>query len=124
MKIKIYNETWTITEVTQEEFQKIAPTTDECTHYGMCRDSDSVIMLLKTLGIQRKRSVLIHEVTHAIFTSNMLLNVDLSEEFVANYLSAHIDEINKVVKEYFKPKPKRKVSLPSLIQRPGEIVEV
>jgi len=103
MKVKIYNESWEVKEVTQEEL-----TDGDKIYYGSCQDQKSLIRVLKDLDTQRKRSVLIHEVAHAIFSITQCANEDLSEELVVEFIAAHIDEISNVVKEYFKPKKKVK----------------
>ena len=107
MKLKIYNETWEVKEIAQEEFIRGKDRNPDDLNYGQSNDAISTIFLLKTLGKQRKRSVLRHELGHAIVSMFQLANVDVSEEYMVSFAAAHHDEIDKVVKEYFKPKKKR-----------------
>jgi Zn-dependent peptidase ImmA (M78 family) len=101
--MKIYNETWSIKEVSQEKMQEISGKKDY-EYYGVCRDEENVIYILKSLGKVRKRKVLLHEVAHAI--SSVMGCYDAhdkyTEEDICDFAAAHIDEINRIVKEYLK----------------------
>lgn len=109
MRIRIYNETWTVTEVTQERLQELMEDkTDDFTYWGLCQQFHNEIYLLKELGPQRKKAVLYHEVTHAITAIECGKDGKYSEEDLCNFIGQHFAELNNVVKEYFKPKPKRK----------------
>lgn len=108
MKLKIYNETWDVREVAQKEMKDYMKekAADE-RYWGGCDTECSEIRLLITLGPQRKRQVLVHEMVHAIRSMELLPGADLGTEELPNFVAFHLDEINKVVKEYFKPKKKR-----------------
>jgi Zn-dependent peptidase ImmA (M78 family) len=117
MKLKIYNETWDIKEVDQAGLKKFMQEDDE-RFWGACNRDDNEIMILKTLGTQRKRTVLVHEVTHAIRAMTLEFG-EIDEEALANFVAVNFLEINKIVKEYFTPRKKKvrkkKVVVPDTI---------
>ena len=76
-------------------------------YWGGCNTEESEIRILSTLGPQRKRGVFIHELVHALRSMELLPGADLDTEELPNFVAFHIDEINKVVKQYFKPKAKK-----------------
>lgn len=114
MKLKIYNETWDIKEVSQEELQKLHDdVAGKYSYWGSCAQYENIIYILKDLGTIRKRAVLLHEITHAV-SSIHLVGGNIDEEYMCNFVSAHYDEIGKVVKEYMKPKKKRQRVVPQI----------
>lgn len=101
MIIQIYNEQWSIKKVELKDFKKLKIFAKDDMVYGVCQEMISEIWLNKNLDSQRERATLIHEVAHAIFTITQSSNAELDEEFCVSFISAHLDEINKVVNQYY-----------------------
>ena len=103
MKIKIYNEVWTIKEVSENVMEREGKVGDDNKiAWGLCRYNRNTILLLNLIKGVRLRAVLVHELTHAINFITMKYHNDFTHEEVCDYIATHIDEINRVVKEYLK----------------------
>lgn len=111
MKLKIYHDTWDIKEVNQEALKKFMEdqeATESVRYWGGCSTEGNDILILKDLSPQRKKAVVVHEVVHAIRSMELVPGGDLDQETHANWVAFHLPEINRVVKEYFKPKGAKK----------------
>ena len=127
MKLNIYNETWDIKELNEKDIKEyMVDKSDGERYWGACDTEGSEIRSLDQLGPQRKRQILIHEVVHAIRSMELLPGANLSTEELPNFVAFHIDEINKVVKEYFKPKKRktRKIKEQAIIVPAVEVLEL
>lgn len=104
MKVNIYNEKWDINLVSQKFIDKQAGDLiddgDSC--YGLCDFAINTIYLTNEFNKIRTRSILIHEVTHAIRAVTQEFRSVSAHEEVCRFVATHIDEINKVVKEFMK----------------------
>ena len=97
MKIKIYNESWNVTILSQKMINKKAGNLieNEDNAYGLCNIFTNDIYLVNNMGKQRMKSILTHEVTHAINAITQRFCVDTSHEELCDFVATHIDEINK-----------------------------
>jgi len=103
MKIKIYNEKWIIKSVSEDIMEKeTGVLKGNKIAWGLCQYNNNKILLLNGIKGVRLKAVLIHEVTHAIHFITMKYHNDFTHEEVCDYIATHIDEINRVVKEYLK----------------------
>ena len=113
MKFKINNREWTITEVSQQEIknmQNIRKANEEENiksitprYYGVTYCDIMQIYIDKDLSTERKKSTLIHELTHC-YIDNYITHSEkeYSEEDVADIVANSYDIIHEIVEKYFK----------------------
>ena len=103
MKIKIYNEVWTIKEVSEDTMiKKAGDLGEEKVAWGLCQYNYNRIYLNNEIKGVRLRAILVHELTHAINFITMKYHDSYTHEELCDYVATHIDEINRVVKLYLK----------------------
>lgn len=66
-------------------------------HFGVTNFKDKEIYIANNLSEQTKRTTIIHEITHAFIDSFGMLQIDWNDEIVADFISAHLDNINEVL---------------------------
>jgi Zn-dependent peptidase ImmA (M78 family) len=112
MKFKINNREWTITEVSQQaikNMQNIRKANEEenlksidMRYYGITYCDTLKIYIDEDLPEARKKSTLIHELTHCYIDSYITHSEqEYSEEDVADIVSNSYDIIHEIVDKYF-----------------------
>lgn len=106
MKFKINNREWTITEVSQQaikNMQNIRKANEDenlksvdTRYYGITYCDTLKIYIDEDLPADRKKSTLIHELTHC--------EKQYSEEDVADIVANSYDIIHEIVDKYFEEK--------------------
>lgn len=115
MKFKINNREWKITETSQESIknmQNIRKANEEenlksidTRYYGITYCDIMQIYIDKDLPEERKKSTLIHELTHCYIDSYITHSEqEYSEEDVADIVSNSYDIIHEIVDKYFEEK--------------------
>lgn len=115
MKFKMNNREWTITEVSQQaikNMQNIRKANEEenlksidMRYYGITYCDIMQIYIDKDLPEERKKSTLIHELTHCYIDSYITHSEqEYSEEDVADIVSNSYDIIHEIVDKYFEVK--------------------
>lgn len=115
MKFKMNNREWTITEVSQQEIKNMQnirrANEDEnlksvdTRYYGITYCDVMQIYIDKDLPEERKKSTLIHELTHCYIDSYITHSEqEYSEEDVADIVSNSYDIIHEIVDKYFEEK--------------------
>ncbi len=115
MKFKINNREWTITEVSQQaikNMQNIRKANEEenlksidMRYYGITYCDTLKIYIDEDLPEARKKSTLIHELTHCYIDSYITHSEqEYSEEDVADIVSNSYDIIHEIVDKYFEVK--------------------
>lgn len=106
MKFKINNKTWYIKELSQEqmkeELKKHYENPDlNGKYYGLTYADIQTIFLDKDLCSDRKRSTLLHELTHC-YIDNYITHCEkqYSEEDVADIVANSYDIIHEIVEQY------------------------
>ena len=108
MQFKINNKTWEIKELSQEEIKQemkrhFENPVMEGKYFGITYSDIQTIYLDKDLCNERKRSTLLHELTHCyIETFITHLSRSYSDEDVCDIVSNSHDIIRDIVDEYFK----------------------
>lgn len=113
MKFKINNRTWSIEEKSQSEIKSIQnqrraneeENIKSITprYYGVTHCDIMQIYIDKDLPEERKKSTLIHELTHCYIDSYITHSEqEYSEEDVADIVSNSYDIIHEIVDKYFK----------------------
>lgn len=106
-KFKMNDKDWIIYEDSQVNIQRILEakgTTIEkgLRWYGITCSDENKIILDKDLCFDRKRTTLIHELTHCYITSFIThQEKSYDEEMVADIVSNSLDIINAIVTKYF-----------------------
>ena len=114
MKIKMNNIEYEIKEMTQQEYKnfrieeekatasEITDTSKGC-WFGASHHYQNIIFLDKNLPKDRKRNVLIHELTHC-YISEYISHQEkqYNEEDVADISANSHDIIHKIIEKYFK----------------------
>ncbi len=67
---------------------------------GLCEYRQQKIYLLKDMTFDRKKRVLIHELTHAFIEAYGMLG-EFNEEQVCEFMAVHSREINDICDKYF-----------------------
>ena len=114
MKIRINDIEYQIKEMSQKEYKDFRKQEDENTGceitdttqgvwYGASHHYQNTIVIDKNLKKDRKRRVLIHELTHC-YISEYITHQDqqYTEEDVADISANSHDIIHKIITEYFK----------------------
>jgi Zn-dependent peptidase ImmA (M78 family) len=115
MKFKINNRTWSIEEKSQSEIKSIQnqrKANEEenikslsTRYYGITYCDIMQIYIDKDLPVERKKSTLIHELTHCYIDSYITHSEqEYSEEDVADIVSNSYDIIHEIVEMYFEVK--------------------
>lgn len=115
MKFKINNRTWSIDEKSQSEIKSIQnqrKANEEenikslsTRYYGITYCDIMQIYIDKDLPVERKKSTLIHELTHCYIDSYITHSEqEYSEEDVADIVSNSYDIIHEIVEMYFEVK--------------------
>ena len=68
--------------------------------WGNCTYNEKKIRLKKDMSLDLKKYTLTHELVHAI--KFYMGYGALTEENVCDFVAAHFDEINRILKKYFK----------------------
>lgn len=119
MKFKMNNREWTITEVSQQSIKNMQnirrANEDEnlkavnSRYYGVTYCDILKIYIDEDLPEARKKSTLIHELTHCYIDSYITHSEqEYSEEDVADIVSNSHDIIREIVDKYFEVKDERK----------------
>lgn len=112
MKFKMNNREWTITEVSQQEIKKMQNTrranedenlkSVDTRYYGITYCDTLKIYIDEDLPKARKKSTLIHELTHC-YIDNYITHCEkqYSEEDVADIVANSYDIVHEIVDKYF-----------------------
>ena len=115
MKFKINNRTWSIEEKSQSEIKSMqnqrkaneeeTPKSIDMRYYGITYCDTLKIYIDEDLPADRKKSTLIHELTHC-YIDNYITHCEkqYSEEDVADIVSNSYDIIHEIVEQYFEVK--------------------
>lgn len=107
-KFKINNKNWEVKEKSQQEIKqeiinRYGNSKDDVVYFGItCLDTQT-IFLDKDLCLDRKRTTLLHELTHCYigtFITHMD-RLDYDEEDIADIVSNSFDIISNIEKRYF-----------------------
>ena len=72
---------------------------DDKLHFGVTNMKDNEIYLANNLSEQTTTSTLIHEITHAYIDAYGMLQVCWDDEIIADFISAHLENIIKTLEE-------------------------
>ena len=103
MEFEIQNETWTILEKPQEEFNKWNNSYDGVGHYyGQTHFADKEIWLWEECSINTKIKTLRHELMH-VYIKEFITNEDLSytEEMLCDICANAFPFVDKVSSKYY-----------------------
>jgi Zn-dependent peptidase ImmA (M78 family) len=95
MRIKLYNFTLEVHQVTREQIEKKAPNSDGCFDFDNMQ-----ILIDKDAHPQAKRYILKHEIVHAILY--LFGYGEMDEEQTCNFMACHHEEITKICKTIFR----------------------
>lgn len=106
MKFKMNNVEFKIKEVDQDELQKWHNDEEEPGYYyGQTHFMTQEVWLDKICSKEKKRKVLIHELTHAYIREYLSASdIELNEEILCDICANSHDIIHKIVEDYFKNK--------------------
>ncbi|MBQ7139976.1 MAG: hypothetical protein IJO32_00555 [Bacilli bacterium] len=99
MKVKIKNYNYEIIEVEQNDNNLIG--NDNNYHWGICDYKQRKIFIMNDLMNKDKRTVLIHEVSHAFIEAYGFLQVKLNDEIMSDFIASYSEDILKIVNDYF-----------------------
>ena len=113
MKFKINNTQWEIKEISQKEIKTMLNKrrnnnsedveSIDSRYYGVTFHDSCLICLDKDLPIGRKKTTLMHELTHCYITTYIThLDNEYSEEMVCDIVANSNGFINSIIKKYFK----------------------
>ena len=98
MKVKIKDLEYEIIE--EGDGDKVYKDKDNQMRLGLCEYRQQKIYLLAEMSANRKKRVLIHELTHAFIEAYGMLG-EFNEEQVCEFMAVHSREINDICDKYF-----------------------
>ena len=102
MKVKIKDLEYQIIE--EDDGEKVYKDKDNQMRLGLCEYLSTKIYLLKDMTIERKKRVLIHELTHAFIEAHGIFIQKFNEEQVCEFMAVYSHEINVICEKYFEKK--------------------
>lgn len=98
MKVKIKDLEYEIVE--KDDGEKVFKDKDNQMRLGLTEYRQQKIYLLKEMTADRKKRVLIHELTHAFIEAYGMIE-EFKEEQVCEFMAVHSREINTICDKYF-----------------------
>lgn len=102
MKFKINGVEYRIKEVSQEELMRWKSAEEDGYYYGQTHFMTQEVWLDEILSKEKKRKILIHELTH-VYIREYLTSRDINpdEEVLCDICANSHDVIHKIVEKYF-----------------------
>lgn len=100
MKVKIKDLEYEIIE--ESDGEKVFKDKDGMMRLGLTQYQEQKIYLLAEMSVNRKKRVLIHELTHAFIEAyGMGMIEEFNDEQVCEFVATHSREINAICDKYF-----------------------